>query len=76
MHLYGTCAGSRSRRLLQNCATRVLLKGVQGRRAGGTGSQPPRVNGWQRSSLHTASTLPCAQPCSARASAAYSEQLG
>lgn len=42
----------------------------------GTGSRPPRVNGWQRSSLQAASAPPRIGPWVAIASAAYSEQVG
>ena len=44
--------------------------------AGGTGSRPPRVKGWQRSSLQDASRTPRSGPCVAMACVAYSEQVG
>src|SRR5208282_4002612 len=45
-------------------------------RAGGTGSKPPGVKGWQRSRRHAASPEPRNGPCVAMATAAYSEQVG
>ena len=44
--------------------------------AGGTGSRPPRVKGWQRSSLQSARAVPRNGPCVAMATEAYSEQVG
>lgn len=44
--------------------------------AGGTGSQPPGCQGWQRANRATVSRPPRHRPCARRASAAYAEQLG
>jgi hypothetical protein len=40
-------------------------------RAGGTGSTPPGLNGWQRPILRTANQLPRSAPCVLMASTAY-----
>ena len=50
--------------------------GGTGPLAGGTGSNPPGVNGWQRSSRHAASPQPRNGPCVAMAWPAYSEHVG
>src|SRR5262249_5703375 len=43
---------------------------------GGTGSRPPRQNGWQRRRRQIASPPPRTGPCVAMAIVAYSEQVG
>jgi hypothetical protein len=44
--------------------------------AGGTGSSPPRANGWQRNNLNAARALPRSGPWVEIAIAAYSEHVG
>src|SRR5208282_756218 len=44
--------------------------------AGGTGSSPPWLNGWQRSRRHAARHTPRKGPWLAIATAAYSEHVG
>lgn len=48
----------------------------KGEGTGGTGSSPPRLKGWQRSSLQVANATPRNGPWVAIATAAYSEQVG
>src|SRR5579872_5332056 len=54
----------------------VYGNGLCGKGAGGTGSRPPRLKGWQRSRRQVASTTPRNGPWFAIATAAYSEQVG
>jgi hypothetical protein len=49
---------------------------AEARRYGGTGSCPPRQNGWQRRIRQTAYALPRKIPCRSTASIAYWLQVG
>ena len=45
-------------------------------RRSGTGSYPPRLQGWQEKRRFVASQPPRTTPCRSTASIAYSEQVG
>jgi hypothetical protein len=70
--------GNGSRGMAGGAQPQSLLERAGARRldAGGTGSKPPGVKGWQRTRRHAASPQPRNGPCVAMATAAYSEHVG